>query len=102
MTDTKATTADLYGDLDAVVAAPQPSPSHTLPPALSPSLAAENAALKARVAELETEARVWAAQRAVLVGNLGALLRTAKAVDARREREIRELRELGAARREGD
>lgn len=100
MSDPAVTADDLYGDLGSVSAAPAPPPP---PPAAEPASAAleeENAALRARVAALETEARVWAAQRAVLVGNLGALLKTAKAVDARRVREISALREqaAGAAR----
>jgi hypothetical protein len=97
----RATADDLYGDLMSVPQAQTPVPPPPLqqpPPPLPPDagLATENAVLRARVAALETEARVWAAQRAVLVANLGALLRTAKAVDARRLREIRSLRDAAS------
>lgn len=99
MSNTAVTADDLYGDLGSVSAAPappHPPPVEQPAPPAAQALEEENAALRGRVDALETEARVWAAQRAVLVSNLGALLRTAKAVDARRVREIHALREQAA------
>jgi hypothetical protein len=96
--DAPATAADLYGDLDSVAPAAHPLPPPPAAACAAAELSAENEALCARVAALEIDARVWAAQRAVLVANLAALLKTAKAVDARRAREIVDLRTAAAPR----
>lgn len=44
--------------------------------------------LQKEVGELRTEKRVWAKQRAVLVHNLGAVLKTGRLEMRRKDREI--------------
>lgn len=81
-----ATADDLYGDLDIEPAADEPAAREP-----SEELLKELQTLRQENERLKNEARVWAAQRAVLVTNLGAVFKTAQAQEQRRVREIQEL-----------
>jgi hypothetical protein len=61
-------------------------------PFWSERLRAENADLRQQVEKLQLEGRVWMKQRSILVSNMSALLKTARAELDRRAKEIRELR----------